>query len=308
MPTRLSKAILPSLSIILARPSEIPATEQSEVTSSKSKKGKKRAIGYEGDEVFKISREVICPNTDDTKVMLVSLKVMQSISSRVLLSMLLSLPQIPPAALSPDLQFHRELLQLVQSINTELGSGTASVMSKSLGLVVRATLLEHNGINIQETFRDLEILLHPRVPPLVRSLPHVESLSLFRAEEPQEEIDIRKKLGLCGAFPDQSVITEDARDVIMEDDSRSPHPQNNSTNPLASNGPVEPPEPIPTLSKDRPAPLVSIPRPHIEPPRAKPAASPANITKALLPTIGPQEEDDDDEMPVINMDSDSDDN
>lgn len=41
-----------------------------------------------------------------------------------------------------------------------------------------------------------ELLLHPRVPPLVRSLPHVEMLSLFRAEEGEEEMDVRKRVGL----------------------------------------------------------------------------------------------------------------
>ena len=35
--------------------------------------------------------------------------------------------------------------------------------------------------------RELDLQLHPRVPPLVRSIPHVEFLSLFRAEESQEE-------------------------------------------------------------------------------------------------------------------------
>lgn len=39
-------------------------------------------------------------------------------------------------------------------------------------------------------------MLHPRLPPLVRALPHVEALSLFRAEEGQEEKDARQGLGL----------------------------------------------------------------------------------------------------------------
>ena len=39
-------------------------------------------------------------------------------------------------------------------------------------------------------------MLHPRVPPLVRALPHVESLSLFRAEEGSEEKETRRGAGL----------------------------------------------------------------------------------------------------------------
>lgn len=46
---------------------------------------------------------------------------------------------------------------------------------------------------------EVDLLLHPRVPPLVRSLPHVETLSLFPAEEGQEERDARQLLGLSVA-------------------------------------------------------------------------------------------------------------
>lgn len=64
---------------------------------------------------------------------------LQSISSRILLSILLTLPQISPASLSPYPSIYPDLLQLVHQITSELGSGTTSVMSKSLGLVVRTT-------------------------------------------------------------------------------------------------------------------------------------------------------------------------
>lgn len=66
----------------------------------------------------------------------------QSISSRVLISILLTLPQISPASLSGDITLHKRLLQLVHSISAELGSGTTSVMSKSLGLIIRASIAD----------------------------------------------------------------------------------------------------------------------------------------------------------------------
>ncbi len=50
---------------------------------------------------------------------------------------------------------------------------------------------------------EIELLLHPRVPPLVRSLPHVEMLSLFRAEEGEEELDTRRHIGV-DALPDRT--------------------------------------------------------------------------------------------------------
>ena len=50
---------------------------------------------------------------------------------------------------------------------------------------------------LQGDMTELDILLHPRVPPLVRSLPHVEMLSLYRAEEGEEEVDARQGAGLA---------------------------------------------------------------------------------------------------------------
>lgn len=71
IPTRLAKAVLPSLSVILATPTESEDTRSTAAAaSSRSKKGKKRARGYEGDEVFKLSRSVICPSLDDGKVII----------------------------------------------------------------------------------------------------------------------------------------------------------------------------------------------------------------------------------------------
>ncbi|KAG6903450.1 hypothetical protein C0995_005473 [Termitomyces sp. Mi166 len=326
VPTRLVKAVLPSLSVVLAAPSDPQASDDT-TASQKSKKGKKRARGYEGDEVFKLSKEVICPGFDEGRVLFVSLEVMrltlrnpnlspamQSISARVLLSMLLALPQISPAYLSAEPKLHSDLLRLVQSINTELGSGTSSVMSKSLGLVVRATVAEEaNEVTYgQDITRDLEILLHPRVPPLVRSLPHVESLSLFRAEESQEERDVREELGLRGAFPEQSKPVEE--DIIMEDSAAPPGTQQvDNIQPVSVTKPSLPPRlssstVASTSIKPQPASLIVTTPGAIEPPRPKPS-EPERIPKPVPPqpvATSAQDAEDDEEMPAINMDSDSD--
>jgi len=42
----------------------------------------------------------------------------------------------------------------------------------------------------------LDLLLHPRLPPLVRPMPPLETLSLFRSQESQEEADLRKEFGI----------------------------------------------------------------------------------------------------------------
>ncbi|GLB33999.1 putative rRNA processing/ribosome biogenesis [Lyophyllum shimeji] len=328
VPTRLAKAVLPSLSIILATPPETPATEDS-ASAQKGKKGKKRARDYQGDEIFKLSREVICPTPEDGQVLLVALEVMRlllrnpnlspamhSIAARVLLSMQLALPHIPPASLSPDLQLHSELLKSLRSINTELGSGTTSVMSKSLGLVVRAALMEDDD----ETFRNLELLIHPRVPPLVRSLPHVESLSLFRAEESQEETNIRQELGLRSAVPDQPSSTTETQDVIMEEDSRTSAAKTDM-NSVKSNALSPPPPKPPSTPSNLPTkptadaqqtPISEV-QSSIEPPRPKANVAESATAKPVIPPQpmvvrtqgGENDEDEDDEMPAINMESDS---
>ncbi|KAF9464353.1 rRNA processing/ribosome biogenesis-domain-containing protein [Collybia nuda] len=227
IPTRLARAVLPSLFIILDTPTELEG--RSSVT--KSKKGKRRARDYEGDEVFNLSRSVICPSLDDGKVILVALEVMQflmrnnnlssavhSISSRVLISVLLALPQISPTLLSIDPSLHKRLIQLVRTMSIEFSSGTTSEMSKSLSLVIHASA---NDGGHDSDLRNLDILLHPRVPPLVRALPHVESLSLFRVEASQEETEALRTLGLqTAACPDQSTLW--AGDVTMENGTSAP--------------------------------------------------------------------------------------
>jgi pre-rRNA-processing protein RIX1 len=81
--------------------------------------------------------------------------VVHSISSRVLLSMLHALPQMLPTSLSPDPTLHGRLLGEVQAISAELGSGTTSAMSKSLGLVIGAVLAEESNDVSASSFHGL---------------------------------------------------------------------------------------------------------------------------------------------------------
>ena len=65
IPNRLIKAALPFLTVLLASESNVQGQEESSSPSGSKKKGKKRARGYEGDELFKIAREVICSSGED---------------------------------------------------------------------------------------------------------------------------------------------------------------------------------------------------------------------------------------------------
>ena len=62
------------------------------------------------------------------------------------------------------------------------------------------------GTTSTSTLRDLDRLLHPRVPPLVRGSSHVELLTLSRTEESAQEQEIRESLHM-DAVP-QSSATE----------------------------------------------------------------------------------------------------
>ncbi|KIP10671.1 hypothetical protein PHLGIDRAFT_125372 [Phlebiopsis gigantea 11061_1 CR5-6] len=205
LPSRLARAVLPQLSRILALQSQASHEDSSNTDNTKSRRGKKKARAYEGDEVFK-TREIICTCADDGKALLSALQVLrlllqrsplttpvQSIVARTLLAIYISFPQIPSSLLSQDLSLHGRVFEAVQHICTGIGTGTGGTMSKSLGLVIGTSL---QGSTSTDVLREIELMLHPRVPPLVRALPHVESLSLFRAEEGSEEKQTRLEAGL----------------------------------------------------------------------------------------------------------------
>lgn len=71
IPTRLSKAVLPSITKILSSPTEVD--KDNEPSSSKSKNARKRARNYEGDEVFKVTRQVSYRTAEESEIALASL-------------------------------------------------------------------------------------------------------------------------------------------------------------------------------------------------------------------------------------------
>ncbi|KAL0067595.1 hypothetical protein AAF712_005310 [Marasmius tenuissimus] len=101
-------------------------------------------------------------------------------------------------------------------------------MGKSLSLVIHA--LSTSGIE-ENNMHDLDVLLHPRLPPLLRSLPQIEALSLFRTEESEEETAERQRLGIevnddPQNIPAAALSSAGQQDVIMNEIS----PQENSRN------------------------------------------------------------------------------
>ena len=72
LPARLAKTALPSVMKIMSTSASAAAGTQ-EGPLSKSKSSKKRARNFEGDEVFKSTRDVVCSSKDECDVLLISL-------------------------------------------------------------------------------------------------------------------------------------------------------------------------------------------------------------------------------------------
>lgn len=64
---RLARAVLPSATGVLSTRGH--ALQDDKLPLSTNRKSKKRARGYEGDEIFKAGRSVICANRHEGQVM-----------------------------------------------------------------------------------------------------------------------------------------------------------------------------------------------------------------------------------------------
>ena len=192
LPSRLARAVIPSLVELLDSQSDVQRELDKSATSAtgKGRKGKKRARNYEGDEVFKVSRAIICPTKEDGDAVIAALNGMpwpwilwdiyspansivirillrirnlsppvHSLSARMILWIYITLPQIPASLLSTDASLHGKVLSVVAAICSEIASGTTSVASKSLGLVVGTSLQNTASMVSLGTHLQLHVLI-----------------------------------------------------------------------------------------------------------------------------------------------------
>ncbi|KAI3612208.1 ribosome biogenesis protein rix1 [Moniliophthora roreri] len=330
--TRITRAVLLTLSSILPSQSDPERGDDAQGTSVRSKKGKKRARGYEGDEVFRSSLSVICPTVDDGRVILMACDVMQkllqisevspalhSMACRVILSVMLHLPQMSPSLVSADVQMYHELVKRIRDLALELSEGTTSAMGKSLGLVVHA--LSTAGFD-ESSLHELDILLHPRLPPLLRSLPQVEAFSLFRTEESEEEMSSRQGLGLEVEAGEEPPPPTRLDDTVMGDARSTPVVPTAPIEPTPKSIVHPPPQTIPAVIPDL-TPKLSITNPIAaanvieKQPDATVVSMVKNSMIKTLPDQGPRisqaktiirssVDAEDEDMPAIDLESDSD--
>ena len=70
--SRLARAVAPSVVVLLSTKSQAQQVAGTNA-NARIRKGKKRARGYEGDEVFNVTAEVICADKTDGDVLLTSI-------------------------------------------------------------------------------------------------------------------------------------------------------------------------------------------------------------------------------------------
>ncbi|EAU84647.2 hypothetical protein CC1G_00166 [Coprinopsis cinerea okayama7 len=221
IPNRIVKALLPSLAVILD--SKGPASQPGE-TISTTKNSRKRARNYEGDEVFKVSRDVICPTAIEGQVLLHTITVLRhclrnpnlavpqlSLATRILLSIQLSLSQMAPVTFSPDPSLFDKVNREVHSLCAELASSSSVVLHKATPLIV-STLVEAQRT---ESLPALDLLLHPRLPPVVRPIPPIQSIILFKVDESHEEAELRNKLHLDSGN-EECTRQRVSEDIVMD--------------------------------------------------------------------------------------------
>ena len=130
------------------------------------------------------------------------------------------------------------------------------------------------------TLKELDRLLHPRVPPLVRAPPHIELLS--RIEESAEEQEIRESFRLSVVFPSSETTGAENRSSIP---ASAPAPLPLHSNPDTSSNVDEPKTPaLAPLQQSPLHPQVSVP------PDPKPTPVPSHIfnvsSPAQIPSTG----------------------
>ncbi|KAI6003681.1 rRNA processing/ribosome biogenesis-domain-containing protein [Pisolithus albus] len=325
---RLMKATIVSLSQF-----SLPQSVQGGVAPAQfqSKTGKKRVREFQDGDALSTRQQVLCATSESCSAVLVALDVIhevlrnvelpqpvRSLSTRVLLSLLLSLPSTPPQSLSHDLNVYNRIVKRVREICLDNVLGT-SEMSRFVELVLRCCTPEggqvsYNSGEIRYSYVDL--LIHPRRPPPTQRLPSLDFLSLSSVEDGKDEAGKRQVHDL----PQRSAAVRGTSPVVLEKSGSTAPVPSLVQGPSAAPRPLEPDRPTNMLPPKSPPltdnvpnshdiPMVTCTAPHPSPPRVQPlpAVQQQQTQKPVIavpPTLAADEDNED--LPSIDMDSDSD--
>ncbi|PPR04067.1 hypothetical protein CVT24_010642 [Panaeolus cyanescens] len=242
LPTRIAKLLLPTLVRIVSTNTSNTLPGNSDASASK---GKKKAKKFEGDEVLKASSQALFPTEEDQDLLLVSIDAVQklyehpeltpalkSVIARLIIAILMELPRISPKTLSPSPELLYVVHSKVQRFATVIGSGNTSITSKSLPFIAQITSADPQ----EDIQRQLSLVIHPRVPPLVRAMPQVESLTFFKSEESKEEEETLASLNAMSLQPHNIQQTDDSMEGISDNNATAAR-----SGPVPAASPVAPP-------------------------------------------------------------------
>jgi hypothetical protein len=106
-----------------------------------------------------------------------------------------------------------QLISKLIELQHELLLGTTGYASRGVPLTIAMLGQSDEDARVMNAKRDslraLDSVIHPRLPPPMRHLPHAESLMLWRKEEGKEERYERMGLGLVGDKEDLDVQDEE---------------------------------------------------------------------------------------------------
>lgn len=241
--TRLVQVLLKLLAPLLPDAAAMQNSVDIQTGGGARGKGKKRARGYEGDEILKSgnqvtalsleqSEEVVAAVNGERRMLVCHAKCLQltvrpaalvillrggfvaqptvTTAYRTALTLTLVLQQRTAHSLSVDTSVHGRLLEWLTAITVDLsGRGMSGWAAQGLPLVVSTTI--HDKVSrrlrafdrakltfgvFKDACRSLEVALHPRVPPLLRAIPEMDSFVLFRGEETKAQREARETLRL----------------------------------------------------------------------------------------------------------------
>ncbi|KIO31087.1 hypothetical protein M407DRAFT_221600 [Tulasnella calospora MUT 4182] len=216
LPNRVARGTLSTITTLLSNEPLKSESSSHELgpTSSGRGKGKKRARGYEGDELLRNQPHGSQLNVAQSEEMIAAVDVLEALVAsgflsqptsstihRVLLSLALSLPQQTPQAFSKNLNAYENFQQKVFTLSAQIAQhGKDGFAARSLGTVLSTTTTLSEGPGATKAYvraaSCLESVLHPRLPPLLKTAPPVEFFPLFRKEETKEEREIQEELRL----------------------------------------------------------------------------------------------------------------
>ncbi|KZW03784.1 hypothetical protein EXIGLDRAFT_663068 [Exidia glandulosa HHB12029] len=320
--SRATKSLLPHLARLIA-PRAAPSTTAQDKGQGQGKKRKT----YEGGELFNVGSDVVFSSVAEGDASLLVLECMQwllrnpslpahlhSLTGRLVLSLSLELTGIDASRLSVDDSLHARLVRKVGELGVELSCGRAT-MGRAVGVVVQTT-----GGSGGHASRQLDLLLRPRVPPIPRSKATLDSDVLVASDKAQEQA-VASFIGLGGPAQTRTQVNGGDEMIVDAPASTPPFEPRVAPMPMTKAAPAPPPTTSAVVTAvDLSAPKTTLPvkESNIAPvwgaafDVVKGAVAPAKPEVAKVaatprPAGNASDDDDDEEMPTINMQSDSDD-